>query len=207
MSPPTSEVLAPPPPPAKQLPSIPDDEIPPPIEGMGRVYFDVTGGKARVEEVLEATSSTSYGTVATARGMGTVFTHTSGERTRLLCMTPCVANLSIGDHTITIAKDGQVGGADLRVGARPSAFRYTLGRSEDSNHGLEYASIALFLLGVGSVAGGGIMLPLLEDKWPGALVGLGGVAAVAGSHVIAVNNRPVFQPGSSVHWQLPPLRF
>ena len=117
--------------------------VPPEVEGQGRVVVDVTNGPARVDEVVaQAASATSQGVVA------------YGEITRNVCLTtPCAVNLDYGQHNfrfVSTTDDQHYSEAVVDAGRGDTIFRHTMGEhtSGGAVHTVGGVSAVLGTIGV-----------------------------------------------------------
>jgi hypothetical protein len=145
--------LPPPPAPAQEMPKTVGN-IPPEVEGKGRIVVDVTNGPAEVDEVLAQTAS------AATNGRQTYVAY--GEVTRPVCLTtPCAVNFEFGQHNlrfISKTDDHKMSEGTVDVGQSDSVFRHTMG--ERSNGGAVHAlGTTSTILGItGAVLGGPFLL-------------------------------------------------
>ncbi|MGH7279940.1 MAG: hypothetical protein ACRELY_00325 [Polyangiaceae bacterium] len=136
------------PPPAAPPQELPKSvaNVPPEVEGEGRVVVDVTNGPARVDEVLaQAASATSQGVVA------------YGEITRNVCLkTPCAVNLDYGQHNfrfVSTADDQHYSEAVVDAGRGDTIFRHTMGEHTSGGAVHAIGGISAVLGGVGLLTG------------------------------------------------------
>ncbi|MEO9232449.1 MAG: hypothetical protein ABI421_03860 [Polyangiaceae bacterium] len=207
--------LPPPPAPAQELPK-PVANVPPDVEGKGRVVIDVTNGPAEVDEVL-----------ATAQSEATDGRHTYvsyGEVTRPICLTtPCAVNFEFGQHNLRLVSKsddhvGSVGTVD--VGQNDSVFRHTMGTQSTGGvaHSLGVTSTILGL--TGAILGGSLLFVGAVSSSSQAnadgttsssgsgLTGAGAVTLGIGAGLLAlgiglmVASPPTIQEGSSTQFSL-----
>jgi hypothetical protein len=157
-------------------------------EGQGVVVLDVTEGTASVREIGQ---------------------EGDGAGGSVLCETPCVTTLSLGEHRLQFRSGDRVDEVDLLVEETPRAHRRTM--SYDTGAHEEWLS-----LGVTGVLFGGASLLLIDpltsmdDNFgpaDAALVtaaALGGAALVAGitGVVLAIVDPRKLREGVSSEWRL-----
>ena len=198
-------------PPSKIVPTL-MSEPGPRVDGAGRVVLDVPGERARVVEITGATS----GVIANQYGA----TNLSSIATRVVCITPCVANLEYGQHELAFVSQTEedVGSiAIVDVGPKTSVFRHAMGRTTKHPTMGSLGTTATSLSATGALTGLSIYLvgALLQDsdsskgadptKYDGlkdaGLVTMGISAAVlATGIVLLVLAREERQPGSSTQF-------
>lgn len=181
--------------PAHMIPVV--DEVEPAADGMTPVTLDLAQGHALAQEV-DVTGTTTTTTLTTHSETGrwsgearnvsvsVAVTVRDDEHAHALCLTPCVANLAPGPHTIRFmpladlgpdAVDDKVG---FDVGRRPLVVRAQL--KEDSPP-KKVGTILLYMLATGLVVGGTTSLAFGSEQEPGWFVGGGvsiGLGVVAG---------------------------
>jgi hypothetical protein len=184
---------------------------------------DTVGEAAKVSRVVD-TLTTSDPTVGgrSAYRLRWGLAPVELQRSELLCITPCSIDLRLGAHTLlfaSLADPTRSGSADINVTTPLSAVRHSLGRSKP----LSVASLTGILLAVG---GGALTLvgatlttvgataPDTSARAGGtnldrpAVVGAGlvtlGVGLALGvlGVVIATQNRPTEQAGSTIQWDV-----
>jgi hypothetical protein len=145
--------LPPPPVPVQEMPKTVGN-IPPEVEGKGRIVVDVTNGPAQVDEVLAQTET------AATNGRQTYVAY--GEVTRPVCLTtPCAVSFDYGQHNLRFVSktdDHKMSEGTVDVGQSDSVFRHTMG--ERSNGGAVHAlGTTSTILGLtGAVLGGTFLL-------------------------------------------------
>jgi len=114
-------MLPPPATPDRVVPQVATQGEPP--AGMGQVTIGIVGDEP---SIVEAVTGHFEGVTSSADVA-------SGLVYETVCkQTPCVANLSIGDHDLRITSiqdDSHTGSATITIGPQPSVYRYALGRS------------------------------------------------------------------------------
>ncbi len=178
-----------PPRPRRQIPRI-KQKPPAPGYHEGQIALDVTKGRAKVYRFLPGSS-------------WTVWSGSSRPRSIPLCITPCVANLKRGVHTLRFKgkKNTRLSGEmNVEVGRSPIVARMAMGKmrpaSSPALHGAGRLAIS-----IGSIVAivGGIMWAVNSSK--GKPIFLGGAAgALAGALIIELD--PItFQRSSSRQWK------
>jgi hypothetical protein len=210
--------LPPPPTPAKIAPAIADPPTAPPGEGHGRVVLDAVGEEANVSRVTETIVPPYVG----APTLNTDRRAPPSRSQELLCVTPCIVDIRQGAHTFVFtAKDDptRTSDAEVVVTSKVTNVRHAIGREYRLNPqyaggwmmafaGSGLTTMGLLVSAVGLVA---------EEPRPGpdgrtegaspssilatglVLLGLGLAVGIPGI-VMAHNNRPQAQPGSTVTW-------
>jgi hypothetical protein len=162
---------------------------------------------SRVVEVLRAGEAGQHGQLDT---------RIHGE-TRVVCeRTPCVADLTAGDHDLRFLGDKQAG--DFQPGARvyatigrqPTEFRATLSKREvERTTGYDVGkvlSIVGFLVMAGGLVAWGTTDSLALDSNPYAvpsiIVGASGLAMLAVGTILELGGRGLYRPGSFMQWNL-----
>jgi hypothetical protein len=182
--------LAPMPAPSREMPPVQLTSTPPP-QGRQYVVFDVPGQHVQVASVHD---------VALDRGMGSESVN--------LCVTPCVADMRIGDHQIAIGGDT----IPVTVTQDPLVVRHVPGSFKDTgNPSAETAGIWCGLFGFLSAVTGAVLAPVgfLEHDDAVGAVGLAAIGVGAGLMVLTyvLDSSPQYiTPGSTTQWTLPPSR-
>ena len=161
----------------------------PPPQGRQYVIFDVPGQSVQVSELRD---------VAWARGTGTTSEN--------LCVTPCVADLRIGEHQIMMGDT-----LTIQVPSDPLVVRHVPGANRDTRGtGAIIGGLISGILGVGAIASGGVIAPVgAATGSPGAeeagLVTLGSGAVLFGLAVYLFSGNIYVTPGATTQWTLPAL--
>jgi hypothetical protein len=180
--------LPPVPAPSREMPPVQLTSTPPP-QGRQYVVFDVPGQHVQVADTHD---------VALYRG--------TGSESVNLCVTPCVADMRIGDHQVAIGGDT----VPITVTKDPLVVRHVSGSFKDTgNPSAETASIWCGLFGFLSAATGAVLAPVgfLNHNDTLGAVGLSavGVGAVLMVLTYVLNSSPQYiTPGNTTQWTLPP---
>lgn len=160
-----------------------------PAEGRGVVVLDVTEGEASV---------TDLGTEA------------DGAGGREVCTTPCVTDLSLGEHRLVFRSGSRSDEVRLMVEESPRAHRRTL--SYDSGSHLEYTLLATFGIGIGVFTTPFLIDPLTRIQGDptlaeGALIAaaaFGSAAFTAGlvGILLALIDPQMVREGASNEWRI-----
>jgi len=170
---------------------------------------DVTDGAARVELLVQRTQIDPNAAWANQRGSWQPAAAHGGLVTRPLCRTPCTINLPRGDHELLLThadpSTDRSSTAPVRIGARPSVLRHTLGHQQMSVAGL-IGGLLLGSFGVGIGLTGGALLGIGEDSTGSDLRPAGGILLGVGVAMGILGwlwgdaSRPTIQPGSTTQW-------
>jgi hypothetical protein len=143
--------LPPPPTPDRIAPAVPVPAEPPP-PGKGRVVIGIVGDEPSLVQTL---TGRMYGVTSRADVV-------SGDVYTTVCSTtPCVADLDLGTHDVTITSTTNpthTGAGTITAGPQPSVYRYALGRDEPH--------VGRLIGGINAVVWGGIVIG-------GCAIGLG----------------------------------
>jgi hypothetical protein len=158
-------------------------------EGRGIVVLDVTEGEATV---------TDLGSEGDGAGR------------REVCTTPCVTDLSLGEHRVVFNRGGRSDEVTLNVEETPLVHRRTM--SYDSGSHTEYSILATFGLGIGGLTTAFLIDPLSQmggnlTMADGALITaavLGGALFTAGlvGVILAIVDPRAVREGASTEWRL-----
>jgi hypothetical protein len=199
-------------------PATPPQEVPgvganlgPPAPGRQWLVLDTPGDTAHVATVT--------GTVTGVTSGGHAVT---GEGLRDLCVTPCVADLRLGTHTLVFASDtnpGRHDRVDVQLQTEPLVVRHVI---EEPAVGPMGARL-MVLVGGSLLIAGAVMTPVgaaekpIEPGGPGALgaqppktieyLGIGmlgvGAATVGLGIVLSYIGRGHHTPGATTQWTIP----
>ena len=102
--------------PARQIPTVVIEPAAPP-PGTGRIVLDSADGPVMVEEVVAHADGSAVG--------GRGFAYATATSTKPVCTTPCVVDLSAGNHQLLFGNPGDDDRlvATVVAGAKPSIFR------------------------------------------------------------------------------------
>lgn len=186
--------------PAPELPRDVEPRTTPSEPGKTRVIIDADGERATVVDVVERERA-----VAIAGGVAASGT---AEKTKPVCVTPCIVDLEPGMHVLRFASEtdsDRVSEANVQVGDREKVVRHAIGRSESTSWAWT-GSYLLTLLGTSAAILGGTLYGVgsttssissdeLRERGLWTLVG-GGSAMVLGIPLMFLT-RPVHQPGAT----------
>ncbi len=187
--------------PAQEVPVVEDMPTSAPLPDQSRVIIDANGEHTRVLEVMSETHG--FGLVNGRRSSMASIT------TRPVCGdTPCVADLTKGDHEI-IFGTGQES-TNVRVGDSTRVVRYAMGNTYISpvwKVGVVSASLGVVALAFSwmpYVFAGASRNQDTKDTFHNVGEGMlisGGIALVAGI-IMTIVARPEHTPGSTTQWNL-----
>jgi hypothetical protein len=212
--------VPPPPPPRQTIPHIVEGPDQPPPEGLGRLLIDNEREPAKVSRITE----TFEGLPTTAPDVHTttvqVGPSTHQQKSELLCITPCAADLSIGAHTLvfTSMNDPQkTSTADVRVPRGTTVVRHDLGYVKPYSGAYVGGVMAVFsgsgltLIGSLALTAGLVAKPTVDDEGSrsnpsfvafGAVLGTVGIAALVSGILLMTSNRPEKRPGATTTFRV-----
>jgi hypothetical protein len=215
--------VPPPAPPPQEIPYIVEGPDQPPPEGLGRLLIENEHEPAKVSRITETLSGVPITPAGQTNPVQVdVESHsTPQQKSVLLCITPCAADLSIGAHTLVFASmnDPQkTSTADVRVPRGTTVVRHDLGYVKPYS-GAYVGGLIAVLSGSGLALIGGLGLtvglvakPTVDDDGNksdprgfvafGAVLGTVGIAALVSGILLMTSNRPEKRPGATTTFRV-----
>lgn len=211
--------LPPPPAPPRVVPEVPGAPERPPPEGSGRLLIDNEREPAKVSRVIDTIAVDPLASPrrrTSVADLNAAAYPSYGQRTELLCITPCAVDLASGAHTLvftSMSDPEKTSSADVPVSRGTTVVRHDLGAQKPYT-GAYVGGAALTLAGGGLTLIGGLSLAVGLTADPtvdkdgnvsspkdfavfGGVVGTVGLAALVTGILLMTSNRPEKRPGST----------